>query len=87
MLDFGTSMQIEVVLKAGHGSPKSSHRLDLVMQRWVSWAGYPKETLADRGLNNRGVFSKELSAAGVYTGHIGLEAPYQIGKVEKLGHD
>ena len=87
MVDVGASMQIEVVLRAGHGSPKSAHCLDVVMQQWVSWAGYPKEISADRGLDNRGVLSKELSAAGVYTGNIGLEAPYQIGKVERLGYD
>ena len=41
--------------------------------------------VTDRGLNNRGVFAKELSAAGVYCASIGLEAPYQLGKVERHG--
>jgi len=41
--------------------------------------------VSDRGLNNRGIFVKELSAAGVYCGSIGLEAPYQLAKVERHG--
>ena len=53
------------------------------MTHWVQWAGYPKYIVADRGLHNRRIFAKELSAAGVYCGNIGLEAPYQLGKVER----
>ena len=41
--------------------------------------------ISDRGLNNRGVFARELNAAGCYTGSIGLEAPYQLARVEKQG--
>ena len=81
----GTGFQIEAILREGHGTPTSLQCLDAVMNHWVSWAGYPKELTADRGLNNRGVFCKELSAAGVYCGNIGLEAPYQLGKVERHG--
>ena len=55
------------------------------MTHWVSWAGYMKELTSDRGLNNRGIFCKEMSAAGIYCGSTGLEAPYQLGKVEKHG--
>ena len=40
---------------------------------------------SDRGLNNKGILCKEMSAAGAECGSIGLEAPYQIGKVERLG--
>ena len=36
--------------------------------------------MADRGPKNRGVFARELAAA-----NIGLEAPYQLGKVERHG--
>ena len=55
------------------------------MTHWVSWAGLPKQIVADRGLNNRGVFLKEMSAAGVNCGIIGLEAPNQLGKTERHG--
>ena len=41
----------------------------------------------DRGLHNRGIFYKELAAAGVQVTNIGLEAPYQLGSIEKAGKD
>ena len=81
----GTGFQTVVYLCVGKGTPKSSDCLDVVMTHWVQWAGYPKYIVADRGLHNRGIFAKELSAAGVYCGNIGLEAPYQLGKVERHG--
>ena len=84
-MDIGTGFQIEICLRLGHGTPTSSQCLDAVMQQWVSWAGYPKNIVTDRGMNNRGVFVKEMSAAGVNCANIGLEAPYQIGKVERHG--
>lgn len=63
MVELGTSFPIEAVLRRRRGTQESAHCLDVVMQHWVSWAGYPKEISADSGLNNRGVFCKELSAA------------------------
>ena len=84
-MDLGTRYQQEVVLREGHGTPSSLQTLDALMMTWISWAGYPKELVADRGLNNRGILCKELSAAGVYCGSTGLEAPYQLGIVERHG--
>ena len=55
------------------------------MLHWVSWAGYLREEVTDRGLHNRRVFVRELSAARVHCTSIGLEAPYQFGKVERHG--
>ena len=75
MVDIGTGFQIEAILREGHGTPTSSQCLDATMLHWISWAGYPKELTSDRGLNNRGVFCRELSSAGVYCGNIGLEPP------------
>ena len=37
----GSSFLIEAVLLKGLDSQKSAHCLDIVMQHWVSWAGYP----------------------------------------------
>jgi hypothetical protein len=85
LVDLGTGFQIEIFLKMGWGTPPSLQCLDAVMQYWVAWAGYPGNVVTDRGLNNRGVFVKELSAAGVNCSNIGLEAPYQLGKVERHG--
>ena len=39
----------------------------------------------DRGLHNRGKFYTEMSVASVQVTNIGLEAPYQLGKVERAG--
>ena len=61
----GTGFQLEVLLRVGKGTPQSSLCLDVFMNHWVSWAGYRKELVTDRGLNNRGIFAKELSAGGV----------------------
>jgi hypothetical protein len=85
IVDLGTGFQIQCPLRLGHGTPKSIECLDAYMMYWVSWAGYPKMLVTDRGLNNRGVFRKELEAAGVDCTNIGLEAPYQLGKVERHG--
>ena len=73
------------MLRQGHGTPSSSECLDAFMFFWVSWAGYPKEIVCDRGLNNRGAFKKGLDANGVYLRNSGLEAPEQIGRGERHG--
>eukprot|EP00973_Karenia_brevis_P021213 2914662-Karenia_brevis.AAC.1 len=64
IVDTGTRYQIEVVFREGKGTPTSLQCLGAMMQFWISWGGYPKEIVADCGLNNRGIFAKELSAAG-----------------------
>ena len=55
------------------------------MQSWVSWAGWPKELTADRGLHNRGEFSRMLGAHGICPKNVGLESPEQLGRVERHG--
>ena len=85
IVDLGTTYQIQAVLREGRVTPTSLQRLDALMTYWVSWAGYPRQVAADRGLNDRGVFARALAAAGVHTANIGLEAPYQLGKVERHG--
>ena len=69
----------------GKETPSSTTCLDLVLTHWVNWAGYPKQIISDRGLNNRGVFIKEMNAAGVYCSSIGLEVANQLAKVERHG--
>ena len=85
IVDLGTTFQMEIVVGEGTGVPRSAHLLDTVMARWVSWAGYPKRIVLDRGTSTKGVFNSELSKAGVHLSTIGLEAPYQIGRVERRG--
>eukprot|EP00973_Karenia_brevis_P056239 7821265-Karenia_brevis.AAC.1 len=55
-----------------------------MMQCWISWGEYPTEIVADRGMNIRGVFAKEFSAAGVYCSKTSPKA-YQLGVTER--HD
>ena len=81
----GTGYQMELYIKEGKGTPSSAVCLDLVLTHWVNWASYPKQIISDRGLNNRGVFIKEMNAAGVYCSSIGLEAANQLAKVERHG--
>jgi hypothetical protein len=81
----GTSLQIEIPMQCAHGMPSSKLCLDTFMEQWVAHYGYPKVIRCDRGLHNRGVFYKEMDAAGVQVTNIGLETPYQIGKVEREG--
>lgn len=85
IVDLGTTFQMEVVVGEGTGNPRSAHLLDTVMARWISWAGYPKRIVLDRGTSTKGVFTSEVSKAGVHISTIGLEAPYQIGRVERRG--
>ena len=85
IIDMSVGYQIVSLFRAGRGAPTRTECLDVLTQRWASWAGYPKQLIADRGLNNRGAFARELAAAGVYASSTGLEAPYQLGKAERRG--
>ena len=48
------------------------------MAHWVSWAGWLRIVTTDRGLHNRGYFSKALAAHGVVQRFSGLEEPEQL---------
>ena len=85
IVDQGTNFQIVVHLLEGEGTPKSSHCAKAFMSAWVSWAGWPKNVVVDRGLHNRGAFAKLLAAHGICIRHIALESPEQLGRVERHG--
>ena len=55
------------------------------MQAWVSWAGWRKHIVTDRGLHNRGLFAKALGSRGISIKNIGLELPEQLGRTERHG--
>jgi hypothetical protein len=57
--------------------------LDAFLSRWASWAGWPKQLKCARGLHNRGKVAKVLTEHGVLIMQAGVEAPYQIGKIER----
>ena len=52
---------------------------------WIDGAGYPKAIISDCGLNNRGVFVKEMNVANVHCSNIELEEFNQIAKAERHG--
>ena len=55
------------------------------MEMWVSWAGFPKIVTSDRGLHNRGHFSRGLANNGVFQRQAALESPEMIGRGERHG--
>ena len=54
LVGVGTDFQLVILLREGSGTPTSMECLDAVMLRWVSWAGFPREMLTDRGVNQKG---------------------------------
>ena len=68
-----------------HGSPSSHACLQAFVHGWTRWAGWPKLVRCDRGTHNRGVFGSTLAKNGVTIRPAGLEAPEQIGRVERRG--
>ena len=82
---YGTDFQIVAYLCPGPGTPSSRLCGEIFMQSWVSWGGWPREVVSDRGLHNRGYFSRMLGAHGICPRNIGLESPEQLGKVERRG--
>ena len=63
--------------------PLSRKCLAKFANRWVSWAGWPVCLTSDRGLHNRGAFSRALGDHCVYQRQAGVEAHEMIGRVER----
>ena len=55
------------------------------MDRWVTWVGWSRFLVSDRGVHNRGCFAKTLAQHGVVLRQAGVESPEQIGRVERHG--
>ena len=83
ILDLGTTFQQVVLLRQGQGSPSSRECLDSFVSLWVGWAGWPQTLSCDRGVHNRGVFTRTLAQHGVMIRQAGVESPEQIGRVER----
>ena len=62
------------------GSPSSLACLRTFVHDWTRWAGWPRLVRCDRG-----VFSSILIENGLAIRPAGLEAPEQIGRVERRG--
>ena len=54
----GTCYHQVVHIEQG-GQPSSGKCLEKFSQYWASWAGFPKVVTTDRGLHNRGAFSRK----------------------------
>ena len=85
IVDMGTNFQIVTLLCQGPGVPSSRLCGQAFMTSWVSWAGWPKDLVADRGLHNREYFARMLGAHGICPHNTGLESPEQLGRVERHG--
>ena len=85
MLCLGTKFQVVGYLGPLRGPPTSEECLKIFNQAWTTWAGYPTELHADRGVHNRGMFAKDLGDHGIAISPIGLQSPEQIGSVERHG--
>ena len=82
-----TDFQLYLYFKKGHGTPSSRLCAEQFMTHWVSWAGWPTELKCDRGLHNRGYFSRMLGAHGICPRQAALESLEQIGKTERKGDE
>ena len=65
--------------------PSPQACLRVFLHGWTRWAGWPKLVLCDRRTHNRGIFGSTLAKNGVVIRPAGLEAPEQIGRVERRG--
>eukprot|EP00435_Cladocopium_sp_Y103_P032430 s1165_g8.t1 len=81
----GTNFHTAEVIGPSQGVPSSSKCLQIILRIWVNWAGVPRYMLVDRGTHNRGIMLSELEKRGCTFRMIGLEAPYQLGKIERAG--
>ena len=78
MVCVGTTFQLCHVIREGKGQCSSTQALQVLKNRWFSWAGHP---VCDRGRHNRGVLQQYMSENGIQVHHAPLETPEQIGRV------
>ena len=83
MLDISTGFHLSEVVKEGGGMPTSEACAQAILRRWISWAGFPKAAIMDRGVHNRGEVSKLFASHGVEIFYAPLETPSAVGKVER----
>ena len=65
------------------GSPWSHACLRAFVHGWTRWAGWSRLVRCGRGTHNRCVFSSTLAKNGVMIRPARLEAPEQIGRIER----
>ena len=85
ILCLGTCFHVGESLGQSQGVPSSRRCLEILLRSWIGWAGQPRFILVDRGTHNRGVFMQAMEQRGCRFKLAALEAPYQLGKVERQG--
>ena len=80
-----SSFQVVTCLGSSQGPPASQAVLRHFLASWSSWAGLPKSIQVDRGKEYLAHFADYLKEFGVEQETTPLEAPWQNGKVERLG--
>eukprot|EP00973_Karenia_brevis_P012033 1634356-Karenia_brevis.AAC.1 len=68
-----------------HGTPSSEVCAEAFLFAWTQWAGGPKHLVTDKGLHNRGRFSRVLGVHGICIKSGTHESPEQLGRVERHG--
>ena len=85
ILCLGTCFHVGESLGQSQGVPSSRRCLEILLRSWIGWAGQPRFILVDRGTHNRGIFMQAMEQRGCRFKLAALEAPYQLGKVERQG--
>ena len=85
ILDAGTLYHVVSLVCVGGGQPSSLRCLKEFVNDWASWAGWPRIVVTDRGLHNRGAFSRGIAANGVLHRQAGLATPAHLGRAERHG--
>ena len=81
----GTTFHAAPIVCEGHGNPRSSKCLSKFQSHWTTRTGWPAFAITDRGLHNRGVFSRAMVLNGTFQRNAGLEAPEHLGRGERHG--
>ena len=86
-VSLGTSYDQSWIVRESESldSPSSHAYLRAFVHGWTRWAGWPKVVRCDREIHNRGVFGSTLAKHGAAIRPAGVEAPEQIGRVERRG--
>jgi hypothetical protein len=81
VLDLATCFNLAILLVH-----KSSEAITHAFKTyWLSWAGPPRKIIADQGREGYGLFTKCMNQLGTHFSMIPVEAPWQLGMVERHG--
>ena len=83
LVDYGTSLQVMVPLPQRETSALLKNAL---RDKWIAWAGVPKNLTTDPAQHNTGeVFAEYCENSGISLHQTAADAHWQLGKVERHG--